>query len=63
MELICVGVMLYSVYMLIRFIHNDITKLKNGCRIGGTLMFSSIGAYRENFLIAYNLFEKEDMAV
>ena len=32
-------------------------------RIDGTLMFSSTGAYGENFLIAYNLLDKEDMAV
>jgi len=36
---------------------------KNGCRIGGTLMFSSTDVYGEKFLIGYNLFEKEDMAV
>ena len=40
--------------------HHDI---KNGHRIGGTLMFSSTDAYEENFLIAYNLLEKEDMVV
>ena len=31
--------------------------------MGGTLMFLSIGAYREKKLIGYNLLEKEDMAV
>ena len=37
--------------------------LKNGCRIGGTLMFSSTDAYGEIFLIGHNFVEKEDMAV
>ena len=31
--------------------------------MGGTLMFSSTGAYRENHWIGYNLLEKEYMAV
>ena len=38
-------------------------RIKNGCHIGGTLMFSSTDAYREKILIDYNLLEKEDMAV
>ena len=31
--------------------------------MGGTLMFSSTGAYGENYWIGYNLFEKEYIAV
>ena len=31
--------------------------------MGRTLMFSSTGTYGEKKLIAYNLLEKEDMAV
>ena len=31
--------------------------------MGGTLMFSSTDTYGENYLIGYNLLEKEDMAV
>ena len=48
---------LYKVYRQWRH------SIKNGRHIGGTLMFSSTDAYGENFLISYNLLEKEDMAV
>jgi len=36
----------YEVFFFaMRFIRNDITRLKSGRRIGGTLMFSSTGAW------------------
>ena len=41
---------------------HDVKNL-NGCLSWGTLMFSSIGANGENFLIVFNSAEKEDMAV
>ena len=45
------------------FICNDVSKQKNGRRIGGTLIFWSKDTYKENFLIHHNLLKKEDMAV
>ena len=54
--------LLYTWAEQMSLIRNDV-KNKMAAVVGGTLMFSSVGTYGENFLISCNSAEKEHMTV